>query len=565
MNRNDTFQTPSEQDVSNTAAFNYSGWRERFILVVLRIASFLGIPLLRLGLPGSTPRDRVLFVSLYVILLTITLAPVPYTVRATLFLTTIFAVGLNSILAWGPWLDGSIFFIAFVTLSALLFDNNVDIFALFLSAITFAVIGTLQQLGMYQLGSAGSLATTALDWFAYTGDFLIPSLIIIVAIKQFKNEFIIIIRQMQATFNALTEERSQLEEKVRERTEKLELKTAQLRSSTVVARTVAEQQDITELIESVVDLTSDQFGYYHVGLYLLDDRKKLAFLQAASSQAGKQLVGQGFPIGADRRNALNIAIEEKRQYISTDVNNSAFVRDPNFPLTRSRMTLPLGVRGQIIGVLDIHSEQPQAMNAEDAEILQTLADLVAISIDNARLINETKGLVKQLETYTSMQTLETWSKLTSRHAPAYQYTPAGVRPMFSGAANKDQGAAEVLNVPLLLQGQNIGSIKLRRKGSAAPKWSDRERNLVEKIAEQVALALENSRLVDEAQRNAQRDQLIANISSRVRETLDVESVIRTAASELRKVFDLKEAEVSIGSPQSQPAPVKKQTSSLRLK
>ena len=89
--------------------------------------------------------------------------------------------------------------------------------------------------------------------------------------------------------------------------------------------------------------------------------------------------------------------------------------------------------------------------------------------------------------------------------------------------------------------------------------------MIEKIGEQIALALENSRLVDEAQKSAQRDQLIANISSRVRETLDVEAVIRTASTELRKVFDLKEAEISIGLPQAEPRPVRKNTSTLRLK
>ncbi|MBK9209286.1 MAG: GAF domain-containing protein [Anaerolineales bacterium] len=95
------------------------------------------------------------------------------------------------------------------------------------------------------------------------------------------------------------------------------------------------------------------------------------------------------------------------------------------------MMLPLTVRGEVIGVLDLHSEQPQAFTPQDAEIMQTLADLIAISIDNVRLIDETKALINQLESNTSIQTKQTWTKLTSRHTPAYQYTPAGVRPIFS--------------------------------------------------------------------------------------------------------------------------------------
>ncbi|MBI3162556.1 MAG: GAF domain-containing protein, partial [Chloroflexi bacterium] len=169
-------------------------------------------------------------------------------------------------------------------------------------------------------------------------------------------------------------------------------------------------------------------------------------------------------------------------------------------------------------------------------------DLVAISIDNVRLIDETKSLVSQLGVTTSMQTRETWAKYTIRQRPAYQYTPEGVRPLFSNARLEDK---EGLHIPLILHGQKIGGIMLKRKGVNAS-WSERERVLIEKVADQVALALENSRLVDETQKNAMRNQVIANISNRVRETLDVESVIRTATTEFRRVFDLKEVEISIG-------------------
>ena len=86
-----------------------------------------------------------------------------------------------------------------------------------------------------------------------------------------------------------------------------------------------------------------------------------------------------------------------------------------------------------------------------------------------------------------------------------------------------------------------------------------------KIADQAALALETSRLVDESQRSSQRDQVIANISSRVRQTLDIDSVVRVAASEFRRVFDLKEAEISVGAPSTEPAKPRKHTGTLRMR
>jgi len=561
MNNNTpSIQSPSQEGF-NSDTFDYKNWRERFIITILRIASVLGIALIAISFPTATFTDRVLFFSLYFALLMVTILRVNYSIRAFALLFMVYAIGVNSILAWGPWIDGSIFFMAFIVLSALLFDQRVDIIALLISILTFVLIALLQQLGTYLLRAPTVPVTTAIDWITYTIDFSIISIILIIAINQFKGEFAHVVQEMQSTFKILATERAQLEDRVHERTDELETRAIQLRSSAAISKTIAEIQDISELMETTTKLTSDQLGYYHVGLYLLDERKKNAFLQASSSITGKQLIGQGFRIEPDRLNLFNRVIQYNHSYITSDIDDVNYVGDINFPLTRSRMLLPLTIRNNVIGILDLHSDQSPSFNTQDAEVLQTLADLVAISIDNARLINETKNLVHQLETNTSVQTREIWTKFTSRHKPAYQYTPAGVRPLF---VNNKLDNPDGLRVPLILHGQKIGNIMLKRKGSTNT-WSERERVLVEKVANQVALAIENSRLVDETQKNAVRDQVIANISARVRETLDVESILRTATTELRRAFDLKEAEISVGTLQSETAPKKKLTGSLRPK
>jgi GAF domain-containing protein len=561
MNNNPSpWQPPSQKDMLNSDAFNNKRWREQFILTILRIACVLGVALMLIFLPTATSANRIIFIGLFIFLLAITVLHVPYSMRAFSLLFMVFTIGANSILAGGPWLDGSIFFIAFIILSALLFDQHIDIFALLIGIITISLIATMQQLGFYQLKAQNIPVTTSSNWVGYIIDFSIVSAILMVAIGQFKRAFKGATKETQAAFGVLTTERALLEDRVRDQAEELETRTIQFRSSASVARTITEMQDISELMNATTRLISEQFGYYHVGLFLLDDRKKTAFLQAASSDTGKLLVGQGFHVEPDRLNIFNLVIEDKRPHVTLGADAN-FIRDINFPLTLSRMMLPFTVRGDVIGMMDLHSAQVQTFKTQDAEVLQTLADLVAISIDNVRLINETSNLVFQLEATTSLQTRETWAKFTSRHKPAYQYTPAGVRPLFS--KNKMENG-DGLRIPLILHGQNIGGIVLRRSGATAT-WSERERILAEKVADQVALALENSRLVDETQKNAMRNQIIANISTRVRETLDVESVIRTATTELRRVFDLKEAEVSIGAPQAEKAPVKKHTSSLRLK
>lgn len=558
MNSNNRFESAA----ALPSKFSYTDWRAQFILTILQIASVVAIPMIVLSFPTASLSDRFLFIGLYIGLVSITILPLPYFVRAYFLLLIPFAVGVNAILAWGPWADGSIFLLACITLSSLLLDRRSDITILSVSIIFVITISIFQQTGIYQFTATNAPVTEPADWFIYSADFLIMGIVLVAALGKFKEAFARVFQDMQLAFDTLAVERMQLEDKVRERTDELETRTNQLRTASTVAKNMAEIQNISELLDSVTQLTSEKFGYYHVGLYILDEQKKIAFLQAASSTTGKQLIGQGFRIEPDRRNPINQVISQNRHVISSDAESVNFVRDANFPFTRSRMVLPLAVRGNILGLLDLHSDQPRTFNTQDAEILQTLADLVAISFDNARLINETKSLLSQLEINTNIQTDRTWRKLTSRQKPAYQYTPAGVRPTFSTSKKEDE---EGLLIPLVLHGQKIGTIKLMRKGSST-RWSERERILVEKIADQIALALENSRLVDEAQKSAMRDQMIANISTRVRETLDIESVVRTAATELRKVFDLKEAEISVGSPQIESALlVRKNTGSLRLK
>jgi len=365
---------------SVSGSFDYKGWREYFIVTILRIACVLGITTIAASFSTATVADRILFISLYLILLTITVLRVKYSVRAFGLLFMVFTVGANSILAWGPWLDGSVFFIAFIALSALLFDQRVDIVAITISIFTFILIGALQLLGFHQLSGGSNVpATGLLDWAAYTINFSIISIILVIAINQLKKEFSHLAQGMQNALQTLTTERAQLEDRVHERTDELESRATQLRSSVSISRTIAEIQDISELMEMATRLASEQFNYYHVGLYLLDERKKTAFLQSASSAVGKELIGQGFRIEPDRSNLINQVVEYNRPYIASDVDSVTFIRDANFPLTRSRMMLPLAVRNNVIGILDMHSDQPQSFSAQDAEVLQTLADLVAIS------------------------------------------------------------------------------------------------------------------------------------------------------------------------------------------
>lgn len=551
----------SEHNHEALSSFDYNGWKAGFILSVLRIACVLGIGLIAVSLPNATPSDLILFGVLYFILLALTFFPIPYQVRAGMLTLMLYAIGLNSILAWGPWLDGSLFFVAFIVMSALLFESRLDFFALGLSVATFAAVGILQVNGTLIITAENMPAITPFDWIAYGINLFMIGGILVIAVQRFKQAFIQVIQQAQMIFQTLASERSQLEFRIKERTEELELRTSQLRSATEVVSSIAEIQETAMLLDQAVKLIAEKFNFRNVSIFLLDERRKIAHLQAASSEAGKAQNGYGQRIESEQRNIFHRALEANHAVVTADLDEIRFAQENPPAEATSRIVVPMIVRKNAVGILDIHSDQAAVLKSEDAEILKTLADLIAVSLDNSRLLSETRNLIQQLEKNTSFQARKTWSKFTSKQRPSYQYTPAGVRPVFTPA--REEGG-ESLTIPLSLYGQVIGSIKLRRKGEMA-EWSEREKLLVGKIADQVALALENSRLVDEAQKNSLRDQMIANISARIRETLEMESVIRTATTELRRLFDLKETEIIVGPVRNETSQTGTNPISLRLK
>lgn len=534
-------ESPASQQQDSSFTAGAHAWRETFLRRILIGAVVLG--LLALASTFLFPVNFVLlgvYIAAYLMVVAAAFVRMPYSVRAGLLLFTLYAVGLNNLLTFGIGTGSArLFLLCLIVFAALLISVRASIYMFAISVATILVVGWLTLGGILPSPASESLSL----WLTSGATFLLLSVTLIIALNSFQLEFDRNQQLSAVAISSLQVERTQLEGKVALRTQELEQKTAQLRGSTSIARIASQLDDINELMDTVVTLTAQRFKLHHAGIFLLDDRKKVAFLQAASSETGKELMARGYRVDVDRRSAINVVVEQARPYIISSTRGSLINRDVDFPQTRSRLTLPLIARGAVIGLMDLHSEQEQAFSQDDAEILQSLTDLVAISIENVRLLNDTRALVTQLETLTSYQSHEAWLEYSSRRAPAYQFTPSGVRPLYDLPEKRE---ASGLQVPLMLRGQNIGKITLRRKDNTAT-WSERERELVEKLASQVALALDNSRLVEEAQKSAQRDQLIAKVSSRVRETLDVDAVVRTAAVELRRIFDLKEAEVSVGS------------------
>jgi GAF domain-containing protein len=349
--------------------------------------------------------------------------------------------------------------------------------------------------------------------------------------------------------------RLNLEDRVQARTTELTKRATRLQTIALTARAIAGIQDLESLLSDVALSVSEHFGYYHTGIFLLDQAGEFALLQAANSEGGKRMLKRQHRLRLDNNSIVGYTAFLNQPRVALDVGtDSVFFNNPDLPETRSEMALPLHAGRRVIGVLDVQSREPNAFGQEDIEVLEILADQIAIAIENARLYTEARNaLAVSRETFDKYIQQE-WRKFgyLVRHS-GFVYdgkqiiplTDTRLRQKFTqtGSLTIDK-ASSSLSVPIRLRGQTIGVLDVHpRKG--ARQWTQDELAVVEAAADRAALALENARLVEGAQRRAGRERAIGEISSRVGAVSDRNVILQTAVEELGRKIGNSEIRIEI--------------------
>jgi GAF domain-containing protein len=355
--------------------------------------------------------------------------------------------------------------------------------------------------------------------------------------------------------------RTTLQHQVEERTSELKRRATQLEAVSSVARTIASMQDINTLLPTITRLVSQQFGYYHVGIFFLDEQRQNVVLRAANSPGGLRMLNRGHRLALDAHSIVGYSTMRGEPRIALDVGtDSVYFDNPDMPNTRSEMAIPLRVGGEVIGSLDVQSTETNAFSQEDIGVLTTLADQIAIALENARLFGETKKALNESKVMFEQYTQQEWSSF-ARQAKTRGFlfdgkhvVPLGessrrdpIKAVVQTGSLAREKASGTVAVPIKLRGQTIGVLDVRAKNGQRP-WKPDEIAMLEAAAERAALALENARLVESAQRRAARERAIGDISARIGAVSNLESILQTAVEELgRKIGGAAEVTLEIGS------------------
>jgi GAF domain-containing protein/HAMP domain-containing protein len=367
-----------------------------------------------------------------------------------------------------------------------------------------------------------------------------------------RDEIATLAQALNTMTSRLRESIQSLERRVRDRTAALEVaslnaakRAAQFEAITQVTRAISSIRNMDELMPLVAAVISQYFDFYHVGIFLNDENNQYAWLIAANSEGGRNMLQRHHSLRIGEQGIVGYVAAHGESRVARSVGADAvFFDNPDLPGTKSEAALPLRRGAQVAGVLDVQSTKEDAFSDEDLSILAILADQVSLAMENTRLLERTRSSLMEAETLYRQYVQQAWSRLPKQdRVTSYRYTPRGAAAIQTsvelGSAKNSPASAEVstssppLVMPIKLRGETIGNLTVQAPGAG---WTQDQIDLVRAIAERVAFSAENARLFDETSRRAERERLVTHITSRIRSTNDPDEMIRTALEELRNAL-----------------------------
>lgn len=181
----------------------------------------------------------------------------------------------------------------------------------------------------------------------------------------------------------------------------VKLEEARFRILTEASQQITSILDINELLERVVRLIQQAFGYYHVGIGLVEGDEVIYRVGAGDlwDDPKFQFKPQRLKVGSEGITGWVASTGEAA--LVPDVNRDSRYVWMQGSLTQSELTAPITVKGRTIGVLDAQSQRLDDFDQTDLELLQALANQAGIAIENARLFAETERLLRETQQHAS--------------------------------------------------------------------------------------------------------------------------------------------------------------------
>ena len=390
-------------------------------------------------------------------------------------------------------------------------------------------------------------------------------------------------------FNSMT---MQVRESITGLEDRVQARTRALETSIEVGRRISTILDLPQLVVEVVTQVRDAFNYYHAHIYLIDEADENTLrMVGGTGAAGQKMLASGHQLSlgqglVGRAATANAPVLVPDVALATD-----WLPNPLLPDTKAEIAVPIALGNKVLGVLDVQHNVAQQLGQEDAELLSSIANQIAIAVENARLLAQTQAVL--LETNAQARRLSLLNELSeaiSRQATvddivavlmqkapemidasrislhlidkddasllrvagatgldsdmeidqriSLEDSPMAValaqRQLVAGVFDSEGTSLQAYFAPLYAGGTPLGTLNIAIPLEAELQEGDRQ--ILLQIASVLATAIENRTLFNQTRARAEREKLVNDITRKIQSTVTMESALRTAVTELGQAF-----------------------------
>ena len=382
-----------------------------------------------------------------------------------------------------------------------------------------------------------------------------------------------------------------------------------IQAAAEIARDISSALNLDELLLKAVNLIRERFNFYHAGVFLLDVTGNYVIIREATGEAGVQMKREGHKLAIGSKSTVGFVAGQGEQLVINDTAKDATHKpNPWLPATRAEAAFPLKIGERILGVLDVQSTVPYSFSLEDLNTFQILADQLAIAVNNTELFAEIQEHLSQhrllhhittsaasgttleealVSTVQGLQvtlggdrvaillsdeerqnlTVKAWVGYSGEATDLVVPFGSGItgwvaahrKPLRVNDVSQDARYIQVsvnttseLALPLIFRNDILGVLNIESEQAAA--YTDNDEEMLGTLAGSLAAIIANARLVEQIRKQAGRERMLYEITSKIRRSTDMQTILSTTVTELSRATGAKKTQITIGIPnESQPA------------
>lgn len=376
-----------------------------------------------------------------------------------------------------------------------------------------------------------------------------------------------------------------------------------IQTAAEIARDISSALNLDELLLKAVNLIRERFNFYHAGVFLLDNTGTNVIIREATGEAGAKMKREGHKLAIGSKSTVGYVAGKGEQLVINDITKDATHKhNPLLPDTRAEAAIPLKIGERILGVLDVQSTVPYSFNPNDLNTFQILADQLAVAVNNTELFAETQEHLSQhrllhhittsaasgatledalMSTVQGLQVtlggdrvaillsdeerknlvVKAWVGYSEEATDFIVPFKSGItgwvaahrKPLRINDVTQDARYIQVsantrseLALPLIFRNDILGVLNIESEQVAA--FTENDEEMLGTLAGSLAAIIANARLVEQIRRQAERERMLYEITSKIRRSTDMQTILSTTVNELSRVTGSRKTKITIGAP-----------------